>query len=411
MKPGFFFSHFSFVVIAFSTLLNARPVQAQSQIQLEHVEAQIEFGKQIIFVAMIEASDSIQEVSIMIVDESRGITHVEPLDLPSDGRTEFRLDIGQGNVRPFTNLKWNYEFSLVDGTTIQSDSFSVRYVDDRFQWQTLESGTLRVHWYAGDADFGQAALDAVQSGLGSVGKLIAVDIAQPIDFYIYASADDLRLTLTPNDKEWIAGHADPASGVVMVVIEPGAEQNILMEQRLPHELMHVMMYRAVGAGYYNIPAWLREGMATLVEIYPNPDFERVLADAARTNDLIPINTLCVSFPAYSGQAFLAYAESRSFTNYLREAYGASGLLKLVTSYADGVDCDRGTELAFGLTLPNLEAKWRSTILGQNAWLPALQNMTPYLVLLCLVLIFPLIGMLGALRKKGNRNEPETFVGK
>ena len=180
-----------------------------------------------------------------------------------------------------------------------------------------------------------------------------------------------------------------------------------MEQRIPHELMHVMMYRAIGSGYYNIPTWLREGMATLAEVYPNPDFDRVLADAAKSNDLIPLNTLCASFPAAFGQAFLAYAESRSFTSYLQDAYGSSGLLKLSTSYADGVDCERGTELAFGLPLPKLEAEWRSSILGQNTWLPALQNMTPYLVLLCLVLIFPLIGILGTLRKKGNRNEPEV----
>jgi hypothetical protein len=267
-----------------------------------------------------------------------------------------------------------------------------------------------VNWYQGDADFGQAALDAVQSGLASVSKWITADLAQPIDFYIYANAEDLQATLTTGDQNWIAGHADPALGVVMVIIEPGAEQNILMEQRIPHELMHVTMYRAIGAGYYNIPTWLREGMASLAEIYPNTDYDRVLAEAARSNNLIPLNTLCVTFPANTGQAFLAYAESRSFTGYLQDIYGKAGLLKLSTTYADGVDCDHGTEYAFGVSLPNLDAKWRSSILGQNAWLPALQNMTPYLALLCLVLIFPLIGMLGTLRKKGNPNEPETFVG-
>ena len=399
------------IATSLSTLFNAHQVQAQSGIELENVRATIEFGEQITFVATIKSPGSVQKASIMVIDESAGLRYVEPLDLQSDGRLEFRLDTQQTQVRPFTNLKWNYEFTDSNSHTVQSESFSVRYVDDRFQWQTLESGNLRVNWYEGDSNFGQAALDALQSGLGSVSKWIAVDLAQPVEFFIYANVGDLRATLATDDKEWIAGHADPALGVAMVVIEPGAEQNILMEQRIPHELMHVMMYRAIGAGYYNIPTWLREGMATLAEIYPNPDYDRVLQDAAESNDLIPLNTLCASFPADIGQAFLAYSESRSFTHYLQDTYGASGLLKLSTSYADGVDCDRGTELAFGLSLPNLEAKWRRSILGQNAWLPALQNMTPYLVLLCVVLILPLIGMLGTLRKKGNRNEPETFVGK
>jgi hypothetical protein len=187
----------------------------------------------------------------------------------------------------------------------------------------------------------------------------------------------------------------------MVVLEPGAEQKIIMEQRIPHELMHVMMARAVGAGYQNNPAWLREGMATLAEIYPNPDYDRVLLSAASAGSLLPIKDLCGSFPADTGQAFLAYAESRSFTTYLHETYGSSGLLKLATSYADGVDCDRGVQLAFGMSLSSLESRWRAAALGQSSLLPALQNMAPYLVLLCIVLIVPLIGMLTTRRKKGN----------
>jgi hypothetical protein len=396
-------------IIFLSTLFSAHSTQAQSGIELDNVGATVDFGEQITFVAVIKSSVSIQNASILIFDEAQGTSYKEPLDIQSDGRTEFHFNTKQNVLRPFTNLKWNYQFTLSDGSTTQSESYSVRYVDNRFQWQTLESGNLRVNWYGGDSNFGQAALNTVQSGLGSVSNLIAVDLAQPIEFFIYANADDLRATLSSSSQDWIAGHADPALGVVMVVIEPGAGQNITMEQRIPHELMHVMLYRAVGAGYYHIPAWLNEGTATLAEMYPNADYDRVLKDAAASNDLIPLNTLCASFPADMGQAFLAYAESRSFTSYLHQTYGSSGLLKLATSYADGVDCDRGTELAFGLPLPSLEAKWRSSILGQNAWLPALQNMTPYLVLLCVVLIFPFIGIVGTLRKKGKRNEPETFV--
>jgi len=198
---------------------------------------------------------------------------------------------------------------------------------------------------------------------------------------------------------------------VMVVIEPGVEQGIALEQRVPHELMHVMLYRRVGAGYDNLPAWLREGTATLAELYPNADYDRVRADAVASNNLIPLKDLCVSFPADAGQAFLAYAESRSFTNYLHDTYGSAGLLSLAASYADGVDCERGPERAFGVSLSNLEANWRSSVLGQNTFLSTLQNISPYLVLLCLVLIIPLIGIISTLRKKGSRNEPETYVRK
>jgi hypothetical protein len=388
-------------------LLSARPAQAQSGIELENVGATVTFGEQIIFVATIKPSVSLQSVEISIFDESQGIRRTVLIHVQPDGHTEYRLDTNDMTLRPFSMVKWNYQFTLADGSTTNSEVFSVRYADDRFNWQTIESGTLRVNWYDGDTAFGQAAMNTVESGLSYVSRLVAVDLAQPTEFYIYANANDLRATLGDSASQWIAGHADPALGVVMVIIEPGAEQNIRMEQRIPHELMHVMLYRAVGAGYRNIPAWLSEGTATLAEIYPNADYDRVLLDAAESNSLLSLSSLCASFPADTGQAFLAYAESRSFTDYLHQTYGSSGLLKLASSYADGVHCERGPELAFGVSFSSLENRWRAARLGQTPILPALQNLAPYLVLLCIVLGIPFISIMITMRKKGNRNGPET----
>ena len=285
-----------------------------------------------------------------------------------------------------------------------------RHTDDSFNWQTLESGMLKVHWYEGDALFGQAGLEAAQAGLESVSKLVPSNLEQPIEIFIYANPDDLRSDLIPGGEAWVAGHADPALGVVRVMVQPGTEQGITMEQRIPHEMMHVMLYRYVGAGYQNIPAWLREGMGTLAELYPNADYDRALADAASADRLISLKNLCFSFPADTGQAFLAYAEARSFTNYLRGTYGSTGLLDLAASYAAGLDCERGTERVFGASLSRLESQWRSSVLGERTFFSTLQNISPYLVLLCLVLIIPLVGIAVTLRK-GKHNESGTYVRK
>lgn len=268
---------------------------------------------------------------------------------------------------------------------------------------------LKVHWYQGNGNFGQAALDAAQAGLESIGNFLPSSIEQPIDIFIYATVDDLQSEQVPGSQSWAAGHADPALGAIMVVIPPGPEQGITMEQRIPHELMHVMLYRQVGAGYETIPVWLREGMATLAEIYPNTEYDRVLADAVSGDRLIPLREICRSFPTETGGAFLAYAEARSFTSYLHDTYGSSGLLDLAAAYADGVDCERGPERAFGVSLSSLESQWRATVLGQNTALVTLQNISPYLVLLCLVLLIPLIGAISTLRRKGSRNDSGTHI--
>jgi hypothetical protein len=374
---------------------------------LENVAASYRYGEQITFSAQVKSSTQIQQASILISDEANGLTQVQPLTIAPDGRAEYRLDVSQNLLRPFSTVKWKYQFELSDGSTFESMTYSLRYDDNRFDWQTLEAGSLKVHWYAGDAKFGQAALNAAQAGLGSISALMPVDTTQPAEVFIYASSEDLRGTLVLGGEDWVGGHANPALGVAMVLVEPGTEQSITMEQRIPHELMHIMMYRSVGAGYRNLPAWLREGAATLAETYPNPDYERVLTEAGGANKLIPIKELCASFPTDSGQAFLAYAESQSFINYLHDTYGSSGVLSLATSYADGVDCERGAERAFGVSLSNLEQKWHSTVMKGNQFPSALQNISPYLVLLCLVLAIPFVGIISTLWKKGNQNGSGT----
>lgn len=288
---------------------------------------------------------------------------------------------------------------------------SVRHGEGGFNWQTVESGMLKIHWYQGDADFGQAALAAAQMSLESIGRFFPSRLEQQVEIFIYANRDDLQSEFVSGGESWIAGHADPALGIIRVVVEPGTEQDIVMEQRIPHELMHVMLYRRVGPGYNNLPAWLREGTATLAETYPNADFDRALTDAASRDRLIPLKDLCVAFPGDTGEAFLAYAESRSFTNYLHDTYGSTGLLDIAMSYADGVDCERGTIRVSRISLSNLELQWRSDVLGENAFLSTLQKASPYLALLCLVLIIPLIGIVGTLRNKRNQNGRGTYVRK
>jgi hypothetical protein len=297
-------------------------------------------------------------------------------------------------------LKYSSYFSIFPFLLLLA-LFTTRHAGDDFNWQTLEAGILKVHWYEGDENFGRAALKTAQAGLESIDRLVPHDVQQPIEIFIYANANDLQGALESGKEDWVAGHADPELGMVLVLVEPGSQQGIAMEQRIPHELMHVILYRRVGAGYKMIPGWLREGMATLAEMYPNVDYDRVLNDAAARDTLISFKDLCASFPNATAQAFLAYAESRSFTNYLYEIYGSTGLVNLAKVYADGVDCERGPERVFGTSLSHLESQWRSSVLEQNTFLPVLQNILPYLVLLCLILIIPMVSIVSTLRKRNS----------
>ncbi|MCC6300584.1 MAG: hypothetical protein IT314_14920 [Anaerolineales bacterium] len=377
-------------------LLKTEQAYGQGGIAVENVEAAYRFGEQIIFSAIVKTSTPIQSASIVVFDEGHGVTIVQPLTIQPDGATQFIFDVRQNALRPFTFVRWHYEFTLADGNFFQSEIFSLRYDDNRFEWQRLESNGLRVFWLQGDSAFAQSAMNAALAGVRAINEIFPVDLSEPIDIFIYPSQNDLAFL---GAETWTAGHADPALGVVLVAVEPGLDQSLQMDQRLPHELMHVLLYRHIGAGYNNLPAWLREGLATLVEINPTVEYDRTLLDASARGQLIPLLDLCDSFPTQPDSAFLAYAESRSFTAHLRDTFGSSKLLDLSRAYADGVACDRGVEVTYGASFAQLELNWRQSSLGQNAWNAALQNLLPYLILCGIVLFIPLLIGFNAMKKK------------
>jgi len=384
------------IAVVASVLGRVNQVHAQGGIVLENVRAEYRFGEQVVFHATVKNSIPIQTASIIIFDHQQNILQASQLAINPDGVLQFVFDARQTLLRPFTFVRWRYEFLLADGSIFQSEMYSVRYDDNRYAWQKLESGALRVYWYQGDGLFAQRALDAALEGLDAINEMFPADLSQPVDIFIYPSQNDLQ---SYGVETWVAGYANSSANVLLVAAEPGVNQSVEFERRIPHELMHVMLYRHLGAGYNNLPVWLREGMATLVEINPTTEYDRVLTDAASRNALIALQDLCASFPSQPDSAFLAYAEARSFTIYLRDTFGVSKLLDLSRAYADGVTCDRGIELVYGSSLAQMELAWREATLGENSANVALQNMLPYLILCGIVLFVPLIVGFNAIRKK------------
>jgi hypothetical protein len=131
VKPTFHHLRFSFCfslwvafVMVLLSLFNAHTAWAQSGVVLENVGATVTFGEQVLFVATVKASVPIQSMAISIFDESQGVRKTEPVSVQPDGRTEFRLDTRQTTFRPFSMIKWNYQFTLSDGTSFNSEVFS-----------------------------------------------------------------------------------------------------------------------------------------------------------------------------------------------------------------------------------------------------------------------------------------------
>jgi hypothetical protein len=381
------------VVMAVLFLGLPQQARAQSGIEVSDVGVFDDFGQQITFQARLKSQIPIVSAALVFSDNFDEIVRRFPVDIGEDGVVTYRFDVTQNVLRPFTTISFWFEVTLQNGQTLRSDNYRVQYVDDRFTWQQQVDGMLRVHWYEGDAVFGDALLDVSRRSLTAVNALIPDPLDAPLDVYVYASTSDLQSALFLGGEDWQGGHANPKLGVVMLAVTPGPGQSIDMETLIPHELAHVLLYRSVGDGYVSLPVWLSEGIASLAELYPNPDYEQALTVASQNDSLLPIAELCDSFPLDASGAYLAYAESQSFVRYLRDSYGTPALFSLTSAYADGLSCEQGVVRALSTSLANLDTRWRESVLGQNVAGVFLRNMSPYLGLFVFLLLIPVIGFL------------------
>ncbi len=376
---------------------------ALAQVRILDSSVDFRFGELITFQAKVISESPVE--SAVIFFQAEGDTHTR-VDLSavkiiedSVYQLSYEHNLADYAIRPFSTVSYRWEITPKEGEIFQSPSYRFYYEDNRFDWDTLSEQPFQVHWYQGNLQFAQSVLDVSQKGLSSIQEILTLPEPVSLDIYVYSDSQTMQTALSASNENWVAGHADPDLGVMLVALPEGPEQRLLMEQRIPHELMHVMLYQATNPGYANLPAWLNEGLASNAELYPNPDYRILLESAVKKDDLLPMLSLCNSFPRDVSSALLAYAESASFTRYLHGTYGTIELTNLVTAYANGLDCERGVESVFGKRLAQLERDWQRDELAQDVTAAALSNLYPWMVLLAAILAAPLILLLLRLRKR------------
>ncbi len=363
--------------------------QSQSQVSFSQMSVDYAYGEQAVFSAQVAPAADIQQVYLFIQAMGED-TRPQKVDIDSQGEVKFTYDLKAHPLRPFARTDYWLIAVSSDGKQHTSLKSQFEYIDNREPWQTLDAGHFQVNWLVGDLAFGQNALNSVERGVTAASKLVPGQNLDQLKVYIYDSAARLQSVLNYNPNDWAVGEASPDLGVVLVSIPTGPGQQEELDRQIPHEIMHVLTYKIVTQNYQKVPVWLGEGLASLAETYPNPDYQRTLNKAVKTGSLTPMTALCGAFPQEAAAAFQAYAQSASFVQFLQNKFGSSGLLALVNAYKNGYSCEDGVQTATGSSLSQLDYRWRQETLGVDAGSLAIQNLSPYLVVIAILLVVPFL---------------------
>jgi hypothetical protein len=395
------------IIIQITTpaLLGAR-IQAstagQVPVEINDQTVEYEFGQEINFSAQIAIGEAqVSEMLVFITPEGQA-TVWEEMDVDQDGLATQSVDARRLPLFPFSRVEYRFEARLDDGSALSSETFWFDYEDNRFNWHSSENGIFQVFWYGFDITLGQEILNIAQSGLQKAQTVLAVSPPEPLRIYAYTSSRDLQSALQLSGQSWVAGHATPELGMILISVPSGPEKKLELERQIPHEILHLLQYQIIGSDFPNQPIWLIEGMASLAELYPNPEYRRVLESTAASDNLIPFSELCASFPREAHNAFRAYAQSESFTRFLHEKYGNEKLRQLMDQYHSGLGCEEGVAAVYGVSLSQMEYRWKQEALGIDTGQLAMQNLSPYLLLGFLVIIPAALGLLPLRSRKKNQ---------
>lgn len=399
-------------IIAAIAIFTASSLFTAALAQAEIIESEIDyrFGEYISFRSLVQADSPINHVQMFIQREGSYDTISSGELIPEAGVVEYEINPNQEKIRAFSTAQYWYEITLENGDIIATPQQTFLYEDNRFTWATRLKLPFEIYWHEGDTAFGQNILDIAQQSLEYINSLLPVPSPEKVGVYAYANAVDMRDTLLVTDRSWVGAHTDPDLQVMVISLPPGPEQRLEMERQIPHELMHILLYQKIGPSYVNLPAWLNEGLASIAELYPNPDYLILLNSAYEKGNLLPIAALCTTFPRDAAGAYLAYAQAASFTRFLHQEFGSSGLEALLLAYADGLDCERGIQIALGSDLTQLEMRWRQDAFGQDPVETAFTNLAPWIAILLAVLAVPTLILITSLRRRPEQENRASSQG-
>jgi hypothetical protein len=286
------------------------------------------------------------------------ITQVQLATLTSAGGDTFNATVSlPGHITPNTTFNYRFRVVAVNGFTTLGPDASVTVTDDRFPWKTLQGRIVRLHWYDGSDAFATRALDIGDKAIDQASALLGVKETQPVDFFIYDAEAPFRDALGPGTRENVGGEAIAEIRTLFGLIGPSDIDSSWVDTLVTHELTHLVFNTAVQNPYHEPPRWLNEGLAVfLSQGYGNAD-KAMVANAAASGDLMPLDAIAAAFPTTRDRFTLAYAESVSAVDDIVQTYGKPALVSLIRSYASGVTDEEAFKAAIGKGVAAFSDEW------------------------------------------------------
>ena len=338
------------------------PALGEGNIRVLDSKATPHFAQDVTFQLQAESDSPIKEVILFYRETLEAATNrAYPKFTPGQRiDAEYVWDLLPGEVPVGAEIKFYWLIRTVDGGELKTEPQFFNYNDDRFDWQELDSGKVRLFYYGAQKARAQELLEVATDALSRISEDIGVRPERTIKIYVYNSKADMSDALVSRSTTY-----DAFTTTLGVVV---SEDTLLLlgtatgvEQTTAHELTHIVVGEATDNPFHApIPRWLDEGLAMYNE-GSLPDYNQdALQRAIRNDTLISVRSLS----AYTGDPSLVdlfYAQSYSIVDYLLKTYGREKMVELLAVFKRGSHQEDALQEVYGFGLDDLDAQWREYV--------------------------------------------------
>lgn len=235
-------------------------------------------------------------------------------------------------------------------------------------WTKVESSNLVISYYAGDRADIDFTTGVLQKIFPRIAGHLGTDSNEKIQVVLFPTVDELSRYVKYEDAKRIAGLSVPPLDTIFIPLQSPYEPADFVAT---HELTHLLLRRAILP--HTPPLWLDEGIATYEGVNnPGTAYRLEITDGfkkqAGTSEFITLreieqvgNTAGLT----DDTAGLWYVESYSLIDFIARNYGESKFQLLLDSLKTGGDASQAVKYALGMSLEELETKWRVSLSGES----------------------------------------------
>ena len=351
-------------------------------IELVSSEVTSEFQEGIRFEVDVRSAAEIDEIAVRFRIGQREVGAYEYLESEESSGGDsvrasalYRTNTSARYIAPGTIITYRFEVTDVEGNRLETEEAEYIYHDDRFEWDEISNGIVTVSYHGPVSFRAKEILDATVQTLEVMGPLLGAGVDDPIRITMYNNWPEMRPALPPasevSRRELITeGQAHSPEGVLLVLGGAPRASGVAA-----HEATHILVHRAGEGALGRVPSWLNEGLAEFGNIQPGESYDRALAYAIRSNNLLPITGMD-SQPGTPEDVIIFYGQARSIVNFMIEEYGAEKMRELMATIKSGKNYRNAIPEVYGITPLELENQWRDRLGVEQRHLPDAQSALP-----------------------------------